>query len=68
LQVTVVSLASLYFAELLDEISSGAEDDDTGVSLDVASELLDVSSIAVEEMGSRDSLDSGAESSIPIVP
>ena len=67
-QVTVVSLASLYCAELLDEISSGAEEDDSGVSLDVASELLDASSIAVEEIGSRDSLDSGAESSVPIVP
>ncbi len=63
-----MSLASLYCAELLDEISSGAEEDDSGVPLDVASELLDVSSIEAEEGGSRDSLDSGAESSVPIVP
>ena len=68
-QVTLGSLASLYCAELLlERLSVGADDDDSEVSLDVASELLDVSSIEAEEGGSRDSLDSGAESSVPIVP
>ena len=55
-------------ALLLERFSAGVEEDDSGVSLDVASELLDVSSIEAEEGGSRDSLDSGAESSVPIVP
>ena len=68
-QVTLESLASLYcLALLLERLSAGVEDDDSGVSLDVASELLDVSSIEAEEGGSRDSLDSGAESAVPIVP
>lgn len=68
-QVTLESLASLYCsALLLERFSAGVEEDDSGVSLDVASELLDVSSIEAEEGGSRDSLDSGAESSVPIVP
>ena len=68
-QVTLESLASLYCsALLLERLSAGVKEDDSGDSLDVASELLDVSSIEAEEGGSRDSLDSGAESSVPIVP
>jgi len=68
-QVTLESLASLYCsALLLERFSAGVEEDDSGDSLDVASELLDVSSIEAEEGGLRDSLDSGAESSVPIVP
>jgi hypothetical protein len=68
-QVTLVSFASLYCsALLLERLLAEVEEDDSGVSLDVASELLDVSSIAVEEIGSRDSLDSGTESSMAMVP
>jgi len=68
-QVTLVSLASLNCSPLLLETSPvGAEDDDSGVLLEIPSagaepfELLDCDNELSELLGSRDELDSEAGS------